>query len=109
MSLWAMFFVASKLFWEIAAPSHLLFLLIVATAFCIALRWKRAGLVLGLLAGVLLAVALSPLPVLAMQTMENQYPRPSALPHVDGILILGAGFNSVLLKERGAPQANDGA
>ena len=104
-----MFFMASKLFWEIAAPSHLLFLLILATAFCIALRWKRVGLVLGLLAGLLLSVALSPLPFMAMRGIEDQYPRPPAPPHVDGILILGSGFDSTLLKARGAPQANSGA
>jgi uncharacterized SAM-binding protein YcdF (DUF218 family) len=104
-----MFFVASKLFWEIAAPSHLLFLLILATAVCIALRWKRAGLVLGLLAALFFAIALSPLPFMAVQQIEDQYPRPPLPPHVDGILILGSGFDSRLLKERGAPQANAGA
>jgi uncharacterized SAM-binding protein YcdF (DUF218 family) len=104
-----MFFVASKLFWQIAAPSHLLFLLILAAAFCIAFRWKRLGLVLGSLAGLLLAVAMSPLPFMALQAIEDQYPRPPAPPHVDGILILGSGFDSALLKARGAPQANAGA
>src|SRR3569833_397085 len=101
-----MFFVASKLFWEVAAPSHLLFLLILAAAVCIALRWKRTGLVLGLLAGLFFAVILSPLPFMAMQGIEDQYPRPLAPPHVDGILILGAGFDSATLKQRGAPQTN---
>src|SRR4051812_31131186 len=104
-----MFFILSKLFWDIAAPSHLLFLLILATAFCIAFRRKRLGLVLGFLAGVLMAGVLSPLPFMAMQQIEGQYPRPPSPRHVDGILILGSGFNSTLLKERGAPQANAGA
>jgi uncharacterized SAM-binding protein YcdF (DUF218 family) len=104
-----MFFAASKLFWEIAAPSHLLFLLILATALCIALRWKRVGLTLGAMTGLFLAVILSPLPFMAMQQIEDQYPRPPAPAHVDGILILGSGFDSALLKARGAPQANAGA
>lgn len=104
-----MFFIASKLFWQIAAPSHLLFLLILATAVCIGLRWKRAGLVLGLLCGLFLLVVFSPLPFMAMQQIENQYPRPPLPAHVDGILILGSGFDSALLKARGVPQANEGA
>jgi uncharacterized SAM-binding protein YcdF (DUF218 family) len=105
-----MFFILSKLLWEIAEPSHFLFFLVCAAALCILFKWRRAGLILGLLAGLFLAVAgLSPLPWMAMRAWEDQYPRPPSPPHVDGILILGSGFNSELLEARGAPQTNSGA
>jgi uncharacterized SAM-binding protein YcdF (DUF218 family) len=110
MTVWAMFFTISKLFWYWAAPSQLLVLLVLMAVLCLVLRRKRAGLVLGVLAGLLWAVAdLSPLPFIAMRAIEDQYPRPPSPSHVDGILILGSGFNSTLLKARGAPQTNAGA
>lgn len=103
-----MFFVLSKLFWDVAAPSHLFLLLILATVVCLALRWRRAGLLFAIPAALILGVSLSPLPYLAMRAIEEQYPRPLSPPHVDGILILGSGFDSALLKARGAPQTNAG-
>lgn len=110
MPLWGMFFVISKLFWYLAAPSHLLALLILAAALCFVLRWRRPARVFGILAILLLLVAgVSPLPVRAARAIENQYPRPPWPPHVDGILILGAGFDTGLLRVRHAPQANGGA
>lgn len=105
-----MFFVLSKLFWHIAAPSHLLALLILGAAVCLLLRWKRLGHVLGALAVLLLlAAGLSPLPALAIRSLENNYPRPAWPSHVDGILILGSGFDTQLLRLRHAPQSNGGA
>jgi uncharacterized SAM-binding protein YcdF (DUF218 family) len=104
-----MFFVLSKLFWLFAAPSHLLFLLVLATGLCLLLRWLRAARLLGIAAALLLIVAgMSPLPLWAVRTMESQYPRPSWPAHVDGVLILGAGFDTALLKKRRAPQSNPG-
>ena len=49
------------------------------------------------------------LPMMAVQTLENQYPRPPWPAHVDGILMLGAGFDTGLLQARHAPQTNGGA
>jgi uncharacterized SAM-binding protein YcdF (DUF218 family) len=104
-----MFFTLSKLFWLFAAPSHLLFLLVLATGLCLVLRWLRAARLLGVGAALLLILAgMSPLPLWAVRGMENQYPRPAWPAHVDGVLILGAGFDTALLKRRHAPQANAG-
>lgn len=110
MPLWAMFFILSKLFWSLAAPSHLLTFLVLMTGVCLVFHRRRSALALGGLAGLILIVAdFSPLPVMAMRAMESEYPRPPSPPHVDGILILGSGYNTALLKARGAPQANAGA
>lgn len=106
-----MFFTLSKLTWYVMAPSHLMAVLFLAAALCLALRWKRAGAVLGGLAiTVLLLAGVAPLSIYAMRALENQYPRPPLLPaHVDGVLILGSGFDSGLLKVRHVPQSNSGA
>jgi len=104
----AMFFVLSKIFWTLAAPSHWLALLVVATAACVLFRWHRAAKLSALLAVALLLVgwlAVGPL----MRDLENRYPRPPWPKHVDGILVLGGGFDSLLLRQRHAPGTNRGA
>ena len=103
-----MFFVLSKIFWILAAPSHWLVLLVVATAFCLLLRWQRAAKIFSLTAVALLLVAwLAAVPL--VKAWEDQYRRPPWPSHVDGVLVLGSGFDSVLLRQRHAPQANGGA
>lgn len=110
MPVWGMFFIISKIFWHLAAPSHLMAVLLVASALCLALGRRRAGTVLGALGlAILLVAGVAPLPVLAAHVMEDQYPRPSWPAHVDGILILGSGFDTGLLMVRHAPQSNGGA
>jgi uncharacterized SAM-binding protein YcdF (DUF218 family) len=103
-----MFFVLSKIFWILAAPSHWLALLVVAIAFSLLLRWHRAAKIFSLMAVALLLVAwLAAVPL--VQAWEGQYRRPPWPSHVDGILVLGSGFDSALLRQRHAPQANGGA
>ena len=110
MPLWGMFFILSKLFWHLAAPSHMMALLILATALCLVLRWRQPAWIFGVLAIlILLSAGVSPLPMMAVKSLENQYPRPPWPAHVDGVLILGSGFDTGLLRVRHAPQTNDGA
>ena len=104
----AMFFLLSKIFWTLAAPSHWLGLLVVATAFCLFLRWLRAAKVFALAAVALLVagwLAAAPL----ARAWEDRYPRPPWPPHVDGVLVLGGGYDSALLRQRHAPQTSDAA
>src|SRR5579883_2113995 len=105
-----MFFVTSKLFWHLAAPSHLMAILLMGAAICLVFRRRRSATVLGVLGlAILLAGGVAPLPVLAAHVLEDQYPRPPWPAHVDGILILGSGFDTDLLMVRHAPQSNGGA
>jgi uncharacterized SAM-binding protein YcdF (DUF218 family) len=105
-----MFFALSKILWLLAAPSHWLALLVLASVLCLLLGRMRAARVLGLLAVLLLVVAgMLPLNVWLTRGLENRYPRPSWPAHVDGILILGSGFDTMLLRARHAPQSNGGA
>jgi uncharacterized SAM-binding protein YcdF (DUF218 family) len=104
-----MFFSASKIFWLLAAPSHLLGWLILAAALCALAGRMRATRRLVLAAAVLLLVAgVLPLSVWMTRTLEEEYPRPPWPARVDGILVLGAGFDTSILKARGAPATNAG-
>jgi uncharacterized SAM-binding protein YcdF (DUF218 family) len=44
-----------------------------------------------------------------LHSLEDQYARPPWPAHVDGILVLGAGYDTALLRARHAPQLNGGA
>ena len=105
-----MFFVISKLFWTLAAPSHWLGVLVLACALCLVLGRVRLARVLALAAAALLLVAgVLPLNSYIVRGLENQYPRPDWPAHVDGILILGAGYNTEVLRTRHAPASNAAA
>ncbi|HKY19482.1 MAG TPA: YdcF family protein [Rhizomicrobium sp.] len=103
-----MFFVLSKIFWILAAPSHWVGLLIVAAAlFLVLRRYLWAKLCAFGAVAILLVAWLAATPMI--RAWEDQYPRPAWPAHVDGILVLGSGFDSALLRDRGAPQTNGGA
>ena len=105
-----MFFVASKLFEYLAPPSHWLGLLVLATALCLLLRRFRAAGICAGLAVLVLILAGTPLvngPLI--RALEDQYPRPVLPTHVDGVLVLGSGEDAEVLRQRGAPSANEGA
>jgi uncharacterized SAM-binding protein YcdF (DUF218 family) len=102
-----MFFVLSKIFWILAAPSHWLLLLVLATALCLLLSRYRAAKVFAVAAVALVLVAwLAAGPL--VRDWEDRYPRPSWPARVDGVVVLGSGFDSELLRIRRAPQTNAG-
>ncbi|HKQ09929.1 MAG TPA: YdcF family protein [Rhizomicrobium sp.] len=102
-----MFFVLSKIFWMLVRPSHWLGFLILATALSLLLRWNRAARFFGVAAALLLVLA-SFLAVPLARDLEDRYPRPPWPAHVDGILVLGSGFDTALFRARGAPASNEG-
>jgi len=103
-----MFFVLSKIFWMLAAPSHWLGFLMLATLLCLLLRWNRAARIFAVAAALLvLAIGFATVPL--MRALEDRYSRGPWPAHVDGVLVLGAGFDTTLLRARGAPQLNGGA
>jgi uncharacterized SAM-binding protein YcdF (DUF218 family) len=105
----AMFFVLSKIFWLLAAPSHWLGLLVLAAALCaLAGRTRPARAFAVAAALVLLLFGILPLHIWMIRALEVRYPRPAWPAHVDGILILSPGFDTATLKERGAPATNAG-
>lgn len=105
-----MFFAVSKIFWLLAAPSHWLGLLILAAALCLFLRRLRAARILTLAVVVLLLLAgVLPLNSYLIRALEEQYPRPAWPAHVDGILVLGGGYDTAILRTRHAPASNSTA
>ena len=71
------------------------------------MRWNKAAKVFALAAALLLTLA-SLLAVPLARDLEDRYPRPAWLAHVDGILVLGSGFDTALFRARGVPQSNEG-
>jgi len=102
-----MFFVLSKIFGILVQPSHWLGFLILATAISLLLRWNRAARSFAVAAALLLVLA-SFLAVPLARDLEDRYPRPPWPAHVDGILVLGSGFDTALFRARGVPQSNEG-
>jgi len=104
-----MFFVLSKIFGLLAAPSHWLGLLVLATPLCLLLRRPNAAAITSSLAVlVLLLAGTSLLNGPMIRALENRYPRPAPPAHVDGVLVLGSGFDVNILRRRHVPQANEG-
>ena len=104
-----MFFVLSKIFWILAAPSHWLGLFVLATGICLLLRRPRAAGLFSFLSVVVLVLAgTSLLNGPMIRALENRYPRPPWPVHVDGVVVLGSGFDVDILRRRHAPQANEG-
>ncbi len=99
------FFPLAKLGWAILAPSHLLLWLTLATALALIAGRQRLGRGLAIVTALLfLAFGLLPTGYWLTQRLEDQYPRPAALPaHVDGILDLGGGLGTDILAVRHAP------
>lgn len=103
-----MFFALSKIFWTLAAPSHWIGLFAVAILVCLLFRWLRAARVFAMAMVALLMVAwLAAVPL--ARSWENRFPRPSWPRHVDGVLVLGGGYDSLILQQRHAPQGNGAA
>ena len=103
-----MFFALSKIFWTLAAPSHWLGLFAVAVLVCVMFRWLRAAMVFASAMVALLLVAwLAAVPL--ARSWESRFPRPPWPRHVDGVLVLGGGFDSLILEQRHAPQGNGAA
>ena len=104
-----MFFVLSKIFWILAAPSHWLGFLVLATGLCLLFGRPWLAGVFSLLSILILVLAgTSLLNGPMIRALENRYPRPAWPAHVDGVLVLGSGFDVNILRRRHAPQANEG-
>ncbi|MBS7540868.1 YdcF family protein [Ancylobacter lacus] len=105
-----MFFVVSKLFWSVFAPSTFLAVLVLA-GLLLALRWRRAGLSLaGAGVAALLLFGLSPLWAALLLPLENRFPVfQDDGGRVDGVVVLGGGQNPDISALRDQPAFSDTA
>jgi len=101
------FFPLAKLGWTVLAPSHLLLWLTLLTAVALIFGRPRLGRWLAIVTALVLVVfGVLPTGHWLAERLEDQYPRPAALPaHVDGILDLGGGLGDDILVARHAPAA----
>lgn len=97
-----MFFTASKLFWLVAAPSHLLFFATVLALVFLLLGRMREGRAFALIAALLLLVfGILPVHTVLTRALENQYARPAYPARVDGVVVLGNGERADIVRSRG--------
>jgi uncharacterized SAM-binding protein YcdF (DUF218 family) len=104
------FYIASKLFWLVAQPINLAALLLLASPLLVAFRWRRTGLALGAAAFLVIALsAWTSLGALLLHPLEDRFARPAEPPeNVDGIIVLGGGFEGGINLVRGGYELNSG-
>ncbi|MGO8739659.1 YdcF family protein [Rhodoblastus sp.] len=104
-----MFFVASKIFWLLASPLHLLLILLLA-GLLLAPRW-RPGRALALASAIALAlIVFSPASALLIRPLEDRFPQQSEImPPPKGIIVLGGAVNEQIARARDQVTLNEAA
>ena len=105
-----MFFVASKVFWMLLSPIVVLLVLALVGASWSGDRWRRTFRSIGVAAVlILIAVAVTPIGMMAAAPLENRFPQPVAdMPPPYGIIVLGGAVNGQVSKARGEIVFNEG-
>lgn len=99
-----MFYYASKIFWLFIQPINLIGILLFCSLCAQLFAWRRVAFASGLAALLVLVVsAWTSLGALMLHPLEDRFVRPEPAPQrVDGIILLGGGFQgSVNLARRG--------
>ncbi len=106
-----MFFILSKIFWALAAPLNLVFVLLTAALTCVFFKKARGAKILAGAAGVFLALfGILPTGHNMLVLLESRYERPAQMPEwINVVLVLGGSFNTAVSDGRGIPALNDGA
>lgn len=102
-----MFFYLAKLFWALAQPLNLAIVLLLAALAAASFGWRRLTVAGSVLAFLILALsAWTSAGSLMLNPLEERYPRPPAPGHVDGIVVLGGGFEAAVNLARGGYELN---
>ncbi|WP_426230915.1 YdcF family protein [Pararhizobium sp. DWP3-4] len=104
-------FLASKLFWLLAQPLSLVFILLVMSFLLAAAGFRRLYRFLSGLAVTLLFLTLfTSTGAVALQVLENRIAKPAGLPaDLSCIIILGGAFESEVIAKRGGIELNQAA
>jgi uncharacterized SAM-binding protein YcdF (DUF218 family) len=103
-----MFFYLSKIFWFFTQPLSFSILLMALTFIALVLRWRRTAMAAAAGAFIILSLgAWTSLGALMMHPLEDRFQRPASLPEkVDGIVVLGGGFEAGVNLVRGGYELN---
>jgi uncharacterized SAM-binding protein YcdF (DUF218 family) len=103
-----MFFILSKIFWFFAQPLNFSILLIAVTFGALLLSWRRFAILAAACAFLILGLgAWTTLGALMMHPLEDRFQRPGSLAgKVDGIVVLGGGFEGGVNLVRGGFELN---
>jgi uncharacterized SAM-binding protein YcdF (DUF218 family) len=103
-----MFFYISKIFWFAAQPLDLAILLLLAAVFAGLFGRRRVSVRLSACAFLVLALSSwTSLGAWMISPLEERYARPPLPDRVDGIIVLGGGFESAVNLVRGGYELND--
>jgi uncharacterized SAM-binding protein YcdF (DUF218 family) len=104
-----MFFVASKIFWLLASPIHLLPILLLA-GLILSPRW-RPGRTLALVSAIALAlIVFSPASALLIRPLEDRFPQKSEIMSPpNGIIVLGGAVDEQISRARDQVTLNEAA
>ncbi|MHB2265113.1 YdcF family protein [Aliihoeflea sp. PC F10.4] len=103
-----MFFYLSKIFWLFAHPLNLTGILVGAGLVLLFLHWTRLAGATFTIAFVVIALSTwTSLGALAMHPLEDRFARPDPAPAtIDGIIVLGGGFEGAVNLARGGYELN---
>jgi len=105
-----MFHYASAIVWGLLQPVNLIGLLLAASILAGLLRWRKTALSASSAALLVLALGgWTSLGALLMQPLEDRFVRPDPAPdRIDGIIVLGGGFEGAINLARGGHELNRG-
>jgi uncharacterized SAM-binding protein YcdF (DUF218 family) len=105
-----MFFYLSKIFGFFIQPLNFSILLLAAGLLAILLGWRRTGLILDVAAVLILVLsAWTSFGAVLLNPLEERFARPANLPvAVDGVVVLGGGFEGAVNLARGGYEMNSG-
>ncbi|MEN3791198.1 YdcF family protein [Fulvimarina sp. MAC3] len=106
-----MFFYLAKIGWFVLQPLVAIILIGLAGWISVLFGWKKIGRAFFVLAALSLAiVSISPLGLAMTAYLENRFERPAQMPaKVDGIIVLGGGFDTRVARTRGVIELNEAA
>ena len=104
-----MFFALSKILWFFVQPLNFAIFLGVAGLIAFLLRRPRAGFSLAFLGSLILVLsAWTSLGALMLSPLEERFSRPTLPDRLDGIVVLGGGFEGAINLARGGYELNSG-
>ncbi len=104
-----MFYYLSKIFWLFIDPLNLSLILLGLGLLFLLLAWRRSGFIAVALGFAILALcSWTSFGAVILHPLEDRFARPATMPdRIDGIVVLGGGFEGGINAARGGYELND--